>query len=169
MMRRSKTPRDRPDPKQRRFPPPLTAELQPNHYVVRDANRQQLAYVYYENEPAVTMSFALKRIGAGKKGAPNIALRCNSGTKFPGGAFYGGEAHLRRHSDCYRLSVGAVDYFSVRSVNHHRLGRHRPDIPLLRYVATHHQHWDDDHHVFDGFHHSKHSKSRRCGGTSKAR
>jgi hypothetical protein len=35
----------------RRFPPPWSAELQLNHYVVRDANRQQLAYVYYENEP----------------------------------------------------------------------------------------------------------------------
>src|SRR6516164_9793591 len=35
----------------RRFPPPWSAELQPNHYVVRDANKQQLAYVYYENEP----------------------------------------------------------------------------------------------------------------------
>ena len=36
---------------ERRFPPPWSAELQPNHYVVRDANKQQLAYVYYENEP----------------------------------------------------------------------------------------------------------------------
>ena len=36
---------------ERRFPPPWSAELPPNHYVVRDANRQQLAYVYYENEP----------------------------------------------------------------------------------------------------------------------
>ena len=36
---------------ERCFPPPWTAELQPNYYVVRDANRQQLAYVYYENEP----------------------------------------------------------------------------------------------------------------------
>jgi hypothetical protein len=27
------------------------AEVQPNHYVVRDANKQQLAYVYYESEP----------------------------------------------------------------------------------------------------------------------
>jgi hypothetical protein len=35
----------------RRFPPPWSAEVQPNHYVVRDANKQQLAYVYYENEP----------------------------------------------------------------------------------------------------------------------
>jgi hypothetical protein len=25
--------------------------VQPNRYVVRDANRQQLAYVYYSNEP----------------------------------------------------------------------------------------------------------------------
>jgi len=35
----------------RRFPSPWSAELQPNHYVVRDANKQALAYVYYENEP----------------------------------------------------------------------------------------------------------------------
>jgi hypothetical protein len=32
----------------RRFPPPWSAEVQPNYYVVRDANGQQLAYVYYE-------------------------------------------------------------------------------------------------------------------------
>jgi len=37
--------------KTRRFPPPWSAEVQPNHYVVHDANRQQLAYVNYENEP----------------------------------------------------------------------------------------------------------------------
>jgi hypothetical protein len=35
----------------RRFPPRWSAEVQPNHYVVRYANKQQLAYVYYENEP----------------------------------------------------------------------------------------------------------------------
>ena len=35
----------------RRFPPPWTAEMQPNYYVVRDANKQPLAHVYYENEP----------------------------------------------------------------------------------------------------------------------
>ena len=38
---------------ERRFPPPWSEELQPNHKVVRDANRQQLAYVYYENEPGL--------------------------------------------------------------------------------------------------------------------
>ena len=31
----------------RRFPAPWSAEVQPNYYVVRNAN----AYVYYENEP----------------------------------------------------------------------------------------------------------------------
>jgi hypothetical protein len=35
---------------QRRFPAPWSAELQPNYYVVRDADDQKLAYVYYENE-----------------------------------------------------------------------------------------------------------------------
>ena len=35
----------------RRFPPPWSAELQPNYYVVRDANGQQIAYVHYSNDP----------------------------------------------------------------------------------------------------------------------
>jgi hypothetical protein len=28
----------------------------PNYYVVRDANKQQLAYVYFENEPGAALS-----------------------------------------------------------------------------------------------------------------
>jgi len=40
----------------RRFPPPWSAELQPNYYVVRDANRQQLAYVYFEQEARAAIS-----------------------------------------------------------------------------------------------------------------
>jgi len=38
-------------PSPRRFPAPWSAELTPNCYIVRDADGQQLAYVYYENEP----------------------------------------------------------------------------------------------------------------------
>jgi endo-1,4-beta-D-glucanase Y len=38
-------------PSPRRFPPPWSVEVQPNYYVVRDADGQQLAYVYYESEP----------------------------------------------------------------------------------------------------------------------
>ena len=37
-------------PSPRRFPPPWSAEVQPNYYVVRDANGQQIAYIYYECE-----------------------------------------------------------------------------------------------------------------------
>jgi hypothetical protein len=35
----------------RRFPPPWSPEVQPNYYVVRDADGQQLAYIYYSNDP----------------------------------------------------------------------------------------------------------------------
>jgi hypothetical protein len=38
-------------PSPRRFPAPWSAEVQPNYYVVRDADGQQIAYVYFENEP----------------------------------------------------------------------------------------------------------------------
>jgi hypothetical protein len=35
----------------RRFPAPWSAELTPNCFIVRDADGQQLGYVYYESEP----------------------------------------------------------------------------------------------------------------------
>jgi hypothetical protein len=35
----------------RRFPPPWSAEVAPNCFIVRDASGQQLAYIYYEDEP----------------------------------------------------------------------------------------------------------------------
>ena len=35
----------------RHFPPPWTAEVTPNCFIVRYANGQALSYVYYENEP----------------------------------------------------------------------------------------------------------------------
>jgi hypothetical protein len=38
-------------PTTRRFPAPWSAEVQPNYYVVRDADGQQLAYIYYSNDP----------------------------------------------------------------------------------------------------------------------
>ena len=37
----------------RRFPPPLTVEdYDSKCFIVRDADGQQLVYVYYENEPS---------------------------------------------------------------------------------------------------------------------
>jgi hypothetical protein len=35
----------------RRFPPPWSVEQQDACFVVRDGNSQQLAYVYFEEEP----------------------------------------------------------------------------------------------------------------------
>ena len=32
-------------------PPPWTAEVTPNCFIVRDANGQALSYIYYESEP----------------------------------------------------------------------------------------------------------------------
>ena len=60
-------------PQQRRFPPPWTAEVQPNHYVVRDANREQLAYVYYENEPGRRSAAKLLSKDEAQRIAANIA------------------------------------------------------------------------------------------------
>ena len=57
----------------RRFSPPWSAELQPNHYVVRDANRQQIAYVYYESEPGRRSAAKLLTKDEARRIAANIA------------------------------------------------------------------------------------------------
>ena len=57
----------------RRFPPPWSAEVQPNYYVVGDANRQQLAYVYYENEPGRRSAAKLLTKDEARRIAVNIA------------------------------------------------------------------------------------------------
>jgi hypothetical protein len=58
---------------ERRFPPPWSAELQPNYYVVRDANKQQLAYVYYENKPGRRSAAKLLTRDEARRIAVNIA------------------------------------------------------------------------------------------------
>jgi len=55
------------------YPPPWSAELQANHYVVRDANKQQLAYVYYENEPGRRSAAKLLSKDEARRIAANIA------------------------------------------------------------------------------------------------
>jgi hypothetical protein len=35
----------------RRFPPPWSAEVTPNCFIVRDHDGQQLAYIYSKEEP----------------------------------------------------------------------------------------------------------------------
>jgi len=57
----------------RRFPPPWTAEPQSNYYVVRNANRQQFAYVYFENEPGRRSAAKLLTKDEARRIAANIA------------------------------------------------------------------------------------------------
>ena len=57
----------------RRFPPPWTAEVTPNYFIVRDAGGQQLAYVYYESEPGRRSAAKLLSKDEARRIAVNIA------------------------------------------------------------------------------------------------
>ena len=57
----------------RRFPPPWTAEVTPNRFIVRDANGQALSYVYYESEPARRSAAKLLSEDEARRIATNIA------------------------------------------------------------------------------------------------
>ena len=56
-----------------RFPPPWSAEVTPNCFIVRDANGQALSYVYYENEPGRRSAAKLLTKDETRRIAANIA------------------------------------------------------------------------------------------------
>jgi|SRR5215472_8317682 len=56
----------------RRFPPPWTAEVTPNCFIVRDADGQQLAYVY-ESEPGRRSAAKLLSKDEARRIAANFA------------------------------------------------------------------------------------------------
>ena len=58
---------------QRRFPPPWSAEVTPNCFIVRDANGQALSYVYYESEPGRRSAAKLLSKDEARRIAANIA------------------------------------------------------------------------------------------------
>jgi hypothetical protein len=61
-------------PSTRRFPAPWSAELTPNCFIVRDANGQQLAYVYYESEPGRRSAAKLLSKDEARRIAANIGI-----------------------------------------------------------------------------------------------
>ena len=58
---------------QRHFPPPWSAELQPNYYVVRDADGQKIAYIYYSNDRDRRATAKLLSKDEARRIAANIA------------------------------------------------------------------------------------------------
>ena len=60
-------------PVSRRFLAPWSAEVQPNYYVVRDADGQQLAYIYYSNDPARRSAAKSLTKDEARRTASNIA------------------------------------------------------------------------------------------------
>ena len=57
----------------RRFPPPWSAEVTPNCFIVRDVNGQALSYVYYESEPGRRSAAKLLTKDEARRIAANIA------------------------------------------------------------------------------------------------
>jgi hypothetical protein len=57
----------------RRFPPPWSVEQQAACFVVRDGNGQQLAYVYFEDEPGRRSAAKLLSKDEPRRIAANIA------------------------------------------------------------------------------------------------
>ena len=58
-------------PSPRRFPPPWSIEEHQESFIVKDANGQQLAYLYFEDEPQRRMS--MKRLTRESKTTPRQA------------------------------------------------------------------------------------------------
>ena len=57
----------------RRFPPPWSVEETDACFIVRDANRQALAYVYFEQEPGLRAPAHLLTRHEARRIAANIA------------------------------------------------------------------------------------------------
>jgi hypothetical protein len=58
----------------RRFPPPWSAEETDACFIVRDANGQALAYVYFEDEPGPTRGFG-HSIQSRRSGSTTVSTR----------------------------------------------------------------------------------------------
>jgi hypothetical protein len=90
----------------RRFPPPWSAEVTPNCFIVRDANGQALSYVYYESEPGRRFSreTAHQRRGAADCGQYREAARAVTAQDLRHGLPYDGRGDVGRRSTSRRIN-----------------------------------------------------------------
>src|SRR5215472_11976795 len=84
----------------RRFPPPWSAELTPNCFIVRDADGQALSYVYYESEP-------------GRRSAAKLLTRHKAGRAPYGGKGCGFKCRMTLPSEMVGLAAPVSRAFLV--------------------------------------------------------
>src|SRR5262249_7862416 len=88
----------------RRFPPPWSVEEQSACFVVRDANGQQIAYVYYECEPGRQSAAKLLSKDEARRIATNIAKHARQHA--------GRYVHWHTHTGQWRTGGRAVENIS---------------------------------------------------------
>jgi len=103
----------------RRFPPPWSAEVQPNYYVVRDADGQQIAYIYYSNDPDRRSAAKLLTKDEARRIAANIA-------KLPGLSGRPVEARMKRPTESdfeIYITGGRVEVIFKPTKSHYSYNR----------------------------------------------
>ena len=94
----------------RLFPPPWSAEVTPNCFIVRDVNGQALSYVYYESEPGRRFSreTAHQRRGAADCGQYREAARAVTAQDLRHGLPYDGRGDVgaTEHITAHQLQLG---------------------------------------------------------------
>src|SRR6516164_7194335 len=96
----------------RRFPPPCSAEVTPNCFIVRDADGQQLAYVYFEDEPGRRSAAKLRTKDEARWIAVNIATEL-LGRPRPGSD---SRNSCNRSSSAIALSSSSVEFEVSRAM-----------------------------------------------------
>ena len=66
-------------PSPRRFPPPWSIEEHTESFIVKDANGQRIAYLYFEDEPQRQMS--MKRLSRNSSGSLANVHRRNASSR----------------------------------------------------------------------------------------
>jgi hypothetical protein len=109
----------------RRFPPPWTAEVMPNCFIVRDANGQALSYIYYESEAGRRAAAKLLSKDEARRIAANIAARRSYQRRLAMDV-KDVAGHVHRHQDHHSAADFHGSHLHGLSID---LDRHKTGIP----------------------------------------